>query len=148
MSIICTKASEIAKRLDDKTAFKPTKGWFSRFVNRFDLTRHGLHGEASSADLISHKNKIAELQKLMSDYTPDSVFNMDETGLFFKARPTHLYMDRKVACNDIKGHKETHAKSRVTLVLASNSTGFIYFLDSALLRNACLAQVPARFLVV
>ena len=85
--------------------------------------RHGLHGEASSADLAQHETRLGEIQNVLEQYPPERIFNMDETGLFYKARPNHLYMSRAAATKDVKGHKETQAKDRVTLVLATNATG-------------------------
>ena len=51
----------------------------------------------------------------MSDYEHEDVFNMDETGLYFRARPNKTLTQRKVKDRRLQ-------KKRVTLALAVNST--------------------------
>jgi hypothetical protein len=88
-----------------------------------DDFRFGLHSEASSAEWSLHKERLIELQNILEQYPLECIFNMDETGLFFKARPRHLYAARTTATKDVKGFKETQAKDRVTVVFAVNTTG-------------------------
>jgi hypothetical protein len=55
---------------------------------------------------------------LLSNYEPKDVYNMDETGLYFRAHHNKTLAQGKV--NDQKLHKE-----RVTFALAINSTGIV-----------------------
>ena len=52
----------------------------------------------------------------MSNYAPEDVYNMDETGLYFKVHP-----NKTLAQGKVKGRKLQN--ERVTLALVVNSTG-------------------------
>ncbi|CAC5356722.1 unnamed protein product [Mytilus coruscus] len=56
--------------------------------------------------------------KLVGDYTPENVFNADETGLLFNALLDKTFGQNGEACKDGK-----LAKERITVMLAYNSTG-------------------------
>ncbi len=83
MSLLFVKANQIAQRLGCLN-FKANKGWFCRFVERFDLRRIRLHGEAGDVNLETFATRIQELKRELSTYPPENIFNMDETGLFFR----------------------------------------------------------------
>ncbi|EFX67751.1 hypothetical protein DAPPUDRAFT_63746, partial [Daphnia pulex] len=52
------------------------------------------------------------------------IFNMDETGLFFRALPTRTYVCREEGQRKtVRGTKALRAKDRLTLVLCANATG-------------------------
>jgi len=46
-----------------------------------------LHGEAADVDLIAVADDIAKLQEEISNYHPENVYSMDETGLNFHLLP-------------------------------------------------------------
>jgi len=65
---------------------------------------------------------MAETRADLSAYEPDQIYNMDETGLFFRCLPNRAYVTsgrRRRA----RGTKAMKSKDRVTLVLACNATG-------------------------
>ena len=43
-----------------------------------------LHGEAGGADLDGVRRAQSELQGILEKYAPEDVFNVDETGLFYR----------------------------------------------------------------
>jgi len=65
---------------------------------------------------------MAETRADLSAYEPDQIYNMDETGLFFRCLPNRAYVTsgRRRRARETKAMK---AKDRVTLVLACNATG-------------------------
>ncbi|EFX66236.1 hypothetical protein DAPPUDRAFT_116600 [Daphnia pulex] len=57
-------------------------------------------------------------------FNPSNIFNMDETGLFFRALPTRTYVCREEGQRKaIRGTKALRAKDRLTLFLCVNTTG-------------------------
>lgn len=57
-------------------------------------------------------------------YTPENVFNMDETGLFYCVLPARSYeLEGGDSRQSGRGTKSMRAKDRVTLVLCLNATG-------------------------
>jgi hypothetical protein len=75
-----------------------------------------LHGESGDANVDGVAQAISQLPIRLSNYEPEDVYNMDETGLYFRAHPNKTLTQGKV-----KGRKLQ--KERVTLALAVNSTG-------------------------
>ncbi|CAG2249892.1 unnamed protein product [Mytilus edulis] len=96
--IIQEKALELAETLD-LTDFKASNGC----------------ADVDQSVVDDFKSK---LENIVGDYTPENVFNADETGLFFKALPDKTLGQKGEAC---KGGKL--AKERITVMLACSSTG-------------------------
>uniref|UniRef100_A0A8C6MJZ7 DDE-1 domain-containing protein n=1 Tax=Nothobranchius furzeri TaxID=105023 RepID=A0A8C6MJZ7_NOTFU len=94
------------------------------FKKRFSLKSVSLCGKAASADTEAadiyaketFKNIIAE-----GRYKPEQVFNMDETGLFWKRMPSRTFLFKEEA--KASGFKAF--KDRVTLVMCGNAAGFL-----------------------
>ncbi len=80
-------------------AFSP--GWLYKFKKRNGIKERKLQGEESSADL----NAITEALPLLKDkctrYPPERIYNMDETGLFYRLEP-----DRTLATQRLSGCKK------------------------------------------
>jgi len=76
------------------------------------------YGEAGTADINNPDNiqMMDENRKLASEYPPNNVLNMDESGLFWKLSP-----NRTLATEPGSGGKKT--KDRVIIVLTTNATG-------------------------
>jgi len=52
--------------------------------------------EAASADIEATRVFTAEFKKIIEDdFPPDLVFNVDETGLFWKQVPSRTYISRE-----------------------------------------------------
>jgi len=100
-------------------------GWFSRWRNRFSVGKSvRLHGEASDVDINAAEKPMNDLREKLRDFKPENIFNMDETGLFFRALPNRSYVLNDVDSRQFRrGSKSLTAKDRVTLVLCVNSTG-------------------------
>ncbi|XP_064083804.1 tigger transposable element-derived protein 1-like [Macrobrachium nipponense] len=108
----------------EKRGFVASKGWFEKFKRRFGLRSIPLYGEAASANQeAAHRYVEDEFPKFIKEggYIPEQVFNMDETGLFWKRMPsrTFLYKD-EVKKPGFKAHKD-----RVTLLMCRNAAGFM-----------------------
>lgn len=59
-----------------------------------------------------------EIIKLIADYSPDDIFNADETGLFFQLLPQHTLAAKGDHCRG--GEK---AKQRLTTLFCCNASG-------------------------
>lgn len=62
---------------------KLSNGWLDSFKARNNLKMYKKHGEAAQADELTISQEVDRLQKLISRFPPNDVFNMDETGLFY-----------------------------------------------------------------
>ena len=62
-----------------------SEGWLSWYKNRMGLKQMKHHGEAGSVKPEVVEQERLQIQELIqqSGFTPQDVFNMDETGLFY-----------------------------------------------------------------
>jgi hypothetical protein len=82
-----TKAEELAKRFGHLD-FKATEGWLSRWKGRFNIKYKKAYGEKESGDLSSAEGwKLNVLPQLLNDFSPNDIYNADETGLYYRATP-------------------------------------------------------------
>ncbi len=111
--------------------FKASNGWFRNWRRRCSIQESmRLFGEAGDVDPKEMEPKIEELrQKLEAlGFAARNIFNMDESGLFYRALPNRTYLspvegDR----TKVRGSKSLKAKDRITMVLCVNATGIIVF---------------------
>ena len=97
---------------------KWSNGWLEGFKKRHKIKEYVLHGEAGSAaiDCPEMVTQMADIRLLCKQYHPRDIFNMDETGLYWKRTP-----NRTLATEPGSGNKK--AKDRITLALTANADG-------------------------
>ena len=61
-----------------------SQGWLSRWKARHGVFSVKLHGEAGGADQAGIACARRELPSIIEGYSPNDVFNCDETGLFYR----------------------------------------------------------------
>ena len=66
--------------------------------------------------------EIAILREKIKKYDPNNVYNMDETGLFFKVLPNRSYVKEK-DCKNARGTKLMKAKDCLTIFFTTNAIG-------------------------
>ena len=119
-----TSAGTSASSDAETPSFVASKGWFDKFKKRFGLRSVPLYGEAASADQEAARRYVEdEFPKLIEEggYLPQQVFNMDETGLFWKRMPSRTFLFKdEVKKPGFKAHKD-----RVTLIMCGNAAGYM-----------------------
>ncbi|XP_042221477.1 tigger transposable element-derived protein 1-like [Homarus americanus] len=80
-----------------------------------------MSSEAASADTDSANKYPAELKKIIDEggYTPEQVYNVDETGLFWKRMPARTFISTEE--KSAPGFKAS--KDRLTLLLGGSASG-------------------------
>lgn len=114
-NILATKALEFAF-LCKEEKFKGSVGWIENFKKRHNLKLYNIHGEAASAPIQDLNEMRKNLQEKLIEYDPENIFNCDETGLFWKMKPTHT-----ISNGPVSGTKQS--KDRVTVLFTCNATG-------------------------
>nr|XP_020827544.1 tigger transposable element-derived protein 1-like isoform X2 [Phascolarctos cinereus]XP_020827545.1 tigger transposable element-derived protein 1-like isoform X2 [Phascolarctos cinereus]XP_020827546.1 tigger transposable element-derived protein 1-like isoform X2 [Phascolarctos cinereus]XP_020827547.1 tigger transposable element-derived protein 1-like isoform X2 [Phascolarctos cinereus] len=101
--------------------FGASRGWFTRFKARHSLPNLGTSSETVSTDTEAAAKYPEALRRVIEEggYTPQQVFNVDETGLFWKRLPdrTFISAEEKTA----SGFKA--ARDLLTLLLGGNAAG-------------------------
>jgi len=81
--ILKCKAEELSPKIGNNQ-FIATDGWLSRWKNRHEIKFKHVHGEKASADeSASNDWKVDRLKIILNDFSPDNIFNADETGLYY-----------------------------------------------------------------
>lgn len=106
---------------NDDLSFEASDGWFARFKSRANLHNLSLKGEAASSDSTAAEAFPEKLKTIIHDggYCSKQIFNVDETGLFWKRLPTKTYISKME--KHAQGFKA--GKERLTLLLGGNAAG-------------------------
>lgn len=110
---------------DKEEHFEASNGWFERYKIRANLHSITLKGEAASADTVAADRFPMELKAIIQEggYDSKQVFNVDETGLFWKRLPKRTFISRtEKSAPGFKGSKD-----RLTLLLGGNANGDFKF---------------------
>ncbi|CAG8681177.1 20259_t:CDS:1 [Gigaspora rosea] len=83
--IIVEKAKSFAESLNiPEDDLKFSHGWLYKFKQRHGLKRITKHGEDASVDEEVIGTAIPDLRETLKDYDLKDIYNMDETGLFYR----------------------------------------------------------------
>uniref|UniRef100_UPI00358DF661 tigger transposable element-derived protein 1-like isoform X2 n=1 Tax=Myxine glutinosa TaxID=7769 RepID=UPI00358DF661 len=101
--------------------FTASRGWFDRFMQRTNLRNLHSMDEKVSADTAAAEAFTTMLKKIIKEggFTPKQVFNIDETGFFWKKMPSRSFIAKEE--KTASGFKA--GKDRLTLMLGGNAEG-------------------------
>lgn len=120
-AIIRLKAKKIfkivSKERQTSGVFRASAGWFGKFRDRRGIRAVKKTGESASVDLQLVAKGVKDFEEVASGYLPEQVFNVDETGLFWKQRRGRTYttQNRPVVAG------EKLDKKRVTILLGKET---------------------------
>ena len=115
------EALKIKTELNDSNLgdFKASNGWLEHFKKRFSLRQTRIVGEAGDVPITTNKTWMERLPKIIQGYSADDIWNMDESGRFFKALP-----DTGLAKKTKKRKAGKKSKARLTVAFFLSSSGF------------------------
>ncbi|CAK9828167.1 Tigger transposable element-derived protein 4 [Anthophora retusa] len=117
-SMLKNKAEDLAKKLGHYD-FKATDGWLSRWKCRNNIKLKKEHGEENSVDIVNAVEwQSYRLPVLLQAFRADDIYNVDETGLFYRATPDGSLCYDHVTLSDSK-----KAMDRVTILCCVNISG-------------------------
>ena len=131
--------------------FSASIGWFRGFKKRFNIANVRLHGEGASCDTDAVPSFLSKFKEIISEnsYLPQQVYNVDETGLFWKRMPSRTYVtESERRASGFKAHKD-----RLTLLLGGNASGdaklpplLVYRSENPrALKNINKSELPCRY---
>lgn len=92
--IIQEKAIAIAKTAQPDTKFVASNGRPTKFLNRHEIVFRAISGEGGSTNSEIVHEWIQRLPEICLPYKPEDVFNIDESGLFYKQRPRLVSVEK------------------------------------------------------
>lgn len=115
--LVQAKAEEFSACLG-KSDFKASNGWLQGFKERNGITFKSLCGESGSVDQEAANVWKEDVLQMIESTPAKDIFNVDETGLFFKCTPNKTLAFKGETCSGGKNSKE-----RVTLLVGANMDG-------------------------
>ena len=115
--LLSCKAKEIAERMGI-SEFKASNGWLHKWKQRYNIKQVSICGESADVrgdTVTSWKERLPEI---VSGYAQRDIWNLDETGLFWKALPDKGFAEKASKC---KGGKKI--KVRITVALIVDALG-------------------------
>ncbi|XP_023232705.1 tigger transposable element-derived protein 1-like [Centruroides sculpturatus] len=125
---VCSQAKLIFERLKEDAGevakdeeFKASNGWFNRFKSHCNWHSIAESGEAASADKEAVSYYPEKFKAMIDEggYTSQTIFNVDETGLFWKKIPKRTFIAREE--KTFPGFKAS--KDRLTVMVGANAAG-------------------------
>ena len=116
--ILKDKAEEIWPQIPEyRGQAKPefSVGWLNNFKQRHQIRYRIQHGEAGSVP-VTAEEEMKAVRTLCGEYPEDDIYNMDETGLYWRSA-----VNRGLLSEPLPGRKID--KSRITIALCTNATG-------------------------
>ena len=113
---LTAKAKEIATRLGK--SFEGSSGWLSRWKARYNVRRITVCGESGDVcgdTVTSWKERLPEI---LAGYAREDIYNLDETGCFWRALPSRGFGQQGKQC---KGGKKS--KQRLTIAFLVSAVG-------------------------
>ena len=100
-----------------------SRGWVENCVKRHAHRSVVLHREAGQVQAGEFSKDIGILRSHLCDYDADCIYNIDETGLFYKLLPRRTYVSIWEDRKSLGGIKAIKGKNRVTAFVCTNATG-------------------------
>ncbi|CAN0298812.1 unnamed protein product, partial [Pylaiella littoralis] len=104
-------------------SFNVSEKWVRNFISRNRMKSVVLHGEAGSVDDGAIAEGLTEIRKACQEYELENIFNVDETGIFYKLLPKRTYLSKAEKRQSARGTKGMKAKDRVSAYMCTNATG-------------------------
>ncbi len=93
-------------------------GWLEKWKKRFSIKYFKICGESGDVQGVTIDSWKERLPELVRGYSKNDIWNMDETGLFFRALPDHGFAQKSRSC---MGGKKS--KQRVTIAFFVSASG-------------------------
>ncbi|CAG8701660.1 22300_t:CDS:2, partial [Racocetra persica] len=125
-------------------ALQFSNGWLEKFKDQNRIRQRHLEREAESADEIAISNTLPMLKDKCSNYPVERIYNMDETGLFYRLEP-----DRTLATRRLSGRKMS--KERLSIALCMNADGshkLVPFVIGKYAKPCCFKNINIKNLAV
>ena len=101
------KARKIAECLG-KRDFVGTNGWLEKWKQRCHVRRVAICGDSGDVSGVMVSSWKERLPKIVRGYDKKNIYNLDETGCFWRALPERGFVEKGKRCN---GGKKKQAKA-------------------------------------
>ncbi|XP_074328479.1 CENP-B homolog protein 2-like [Apium graveolens] len=107
----------------DAKLFDFSNGWLKRFEQRHGIKSFRHFGESGTVDVQAVEDVIPSLKNVLDQYDWKDIYNMDETGLFYRIQD-----DNSLATKQLEGRKQH--KERMIVVVCTMEMACTYTIGS------------------
>lgn len=111
------------KQYKDISAFKDSKNWTLAFTKPHALWSLYIYGEAGSVDAAVVAGLTAQICKRLTEYTPECIYNINNTGLFYKLMLWRTYVLSTKNHRYCRRAKNLGLKDRIAPYVCTNADG-------------------------
>ncbi|XP_055824963.1 uncharacterized protein LOC129893449 [Solanum dulcamara] len=103
--IIQGKAKNLFLKMYGQTnpEFSFSSGWLERFKLRCKIKSYTCFGESSSVIMKNIENELPNIQSKLDQFELKDIYNMDETGLFYRLEADHSLATKQLEDEGIQG---------------------------------------------
>ena len=94
-----------------------------RVSKKHEMRSITLHGQGDSAPAEQIVSEMRSIREALSEYDAGLIYNVDETGLFYKALPRRSYVMCYENKKAFRGKHNMNAEDRATAYVCTNSNG-------------------------
>ena len=114
---LCEKARAIAQRLHVE-GFMASNGWIEKWKRRYSVRYVKISGESADVSGVTVESWKERVCELVDSYAAEDIWNLDETGCFWKALPDRGFAQKGASC-----HGGKKSKVRMTVAFLVNAAG-------------------------
>ena len=104
--------------------FRASNGWLSGFLRRKSVQKSiKLYGEAAAVCSATYEANMDALRATVLEYSHDTVYNADESGLLYALIPSRSYLMSGEKRSTVRGTKLMRSKKRITMMVCTNASG-------------------------
>ncbi|KAH9125048.1 hypothetical protein LEN26_001179 [Aphanomyces euteiches] len=115
--MIQRKAKELADKYPSSD-FKPSQAWYSKFASRYHINVGPPSHAYANMTPMDMQVQMKQLRDKIIHYSPDRIYNMCETALFYQLVPSY-----NILCPFESAEVQQRKMERVSLVVCVNATG-------------------------
>ncbi|GJV49007.1 CENP-B homolog protein 2-like protein [Tanacetum coccineum] len=121
--LIIEKAKKFMKDMYpvDTPDFTFSIGWLGKFKARYGIKNFRRFGESGSVEMEGMEDKLKSIRDKVDQFEMKDIFNMDETGLFFRLQPDH-----SLATMQLEGKKQDKERLLLFAVMRTVRKNFLY----------------------
>ena len=97
----------IAEKLGIR-GFTASNGWLQRFKQRYNLQKMAIAGEDGDVSNETLESWNEHVREITRGWSPENVWNMDETGSFWRGLPDTSLKEKGRRCRGVKQAKQRH----------------------------------------
>ena len=106
----------------DLNDFKASEGWLDKWKHSYGIREKQISDESFDVSEVTIGSWMERLRKLCKGYQLKDIWNVDESGYFFKALPSKGLAQKMLRWKKCKGGKKSKQRMTVAFFVSANGS--------------------------